>query len=111
MLTELRAQQVIIETPRLGSEPFISVVIQRVTFKDDGTIAQTINRERMLTSSLAKRALEICPIVDPINPPENFISVVGVGIAIEYAVRSWIHAEYPESYIEGDRVLIDDNNS
>lgn len=114
-IIELRAQQVIIETPRLGAEPFIAVVIQRVIFDADGVIAQTINRERMLNSSLSSRALKIYTVRDPVIGEHHdnncLISIAGIGAAIEDAVRAWILEEYPESYLKDNRVLIDDGNS
>lgn len=110
-MIELRAQQVIIDTPRLGSEPFIAVVVQRIIFDANGDITQTINRERMLNSSFANRAMETYPIVDPVPSADGMISVAGIGFGIEEAVRAWILQEYPEAYLENDRVLIDDTNS
>jgi hypothetical protein len=109
-MIELRAQQILIETPRIGAEPFMSIVIQRVVFGADGNIIQTINREKRLISSLSKKMLETYPLHDPVPTPEKHISVAGVGFCIEQIVRAWILETYPESYLKDDRVLIDDHN-
>jgi hypothetical protein len=110
-MIELRAQQVLIDTPRLGAPPFAAIWIQRVIFDSDGKITQTINKERMINKSIMAVGTEVIPNTDPVIQSADMISVAGVGIAIEKVARSWILEAYPEAYLEGDRVLIDDNNS
>lgn len=86
--------------------PFISVVVQRVITDVDGNIAQVINRERMLTSSLEERGLNSYPIIDPVPVPDSHISVAGIGVGIEQAVRHWIVEAYPGAYLEGTKVYL-----
>ena len=110
-MIELRVQQVIIDTPRLESVPFVAVVVQRIVFDKDGNITQTINRERMINKSFANIAMDIITYSDPVIQDTGKSSCMGIGRAIENIARSWVLEAYPESYLDKHRVLINDDNS
>ena len=109
-MIELRAQQIIIDTPKLGVQPFIQVTVQRVVFDNDGAVTQTISRERTINKQLSKVATEVYEYSDPVTQESEHISIAGLANAIERSVRTWILEEYPEAYFKGNRVLIDDNH-
>lgn len=105
-MIELRAQQIIIDTPRIDAVPFIAIVVQRLIYNNEGALIQTINREKMINRSLTKVATHLYLYTDPVIQSFDTISGAGLGDAITYAARQWILEEYPEAELIDGRVIL-----
>jgi len=91
----LRAQQIIIDIPNKGQEPWITVVLQDVKEDAAGNVVQTVNRVGMIHRPLSKVAKEIVVHDDPIANTKNVrTSVLGLSLAIRSAVLKWIDEDY-----------------
>jgi len=91
----LRAQQIIIDMPVAGQEPWISVVLQDVQTDNKGVVIQTVDRVGIIHRPLSKVASEKDSIVDPILKGSSVdLTVAGTSALIKSAVIRWIGEDY-----------------
>jgi len=91
----LRAQQIVIDMPVAGQEPWISVVLQDVQMDANGGVVQTVDRVGIIHRPLSKVAAEINTITDPVlQGPDKKVTVAGTAALIKSAVIRWIGEDY-----------------
>ena len=109
-MIELRAQQIIIDQPRLDSVPFVAIVVQRIVYDTDGNVTQIINREKVINRALPKVYTEQHHYHEPFAVEPEHISCAGLASALLHTARAWIMEEYPSSSMVDHRVVMDGNN-
>jgi len=91
----LRAQQIIIDMPVAGQEPWISVVLQDVQTDANGVVIQTVDRVGIIHRPLSKVAAEIDSVIDPVlGGRSKKLTVAGTAALIKSAVVRWIGEDY-----------------
>ena len=92
------------EIPRLGSEPWIHITVQRLAVVD-GEITDVVDRWGSVHKKLSDVALEHHEFSDPVPRPDNTISVAGMAIAIEHVAKDWIADKYSATVVDGEVIL------
>jgi len=91
----LRAQQIIIDMPHKGQEPWITIILQDVTLDSSGAVTQTIDRVGMIHRPMSKVVAEVNAFTDPVlKGKTKKVSVAGIAEAIRVAVVRWIGEDY-----------------
>ena len=95
MRTVLRTQQLYIDLPKPGAEPWVNLIVQRVEMSDDFTsVLNTVDRWGQVSARLSAIALRIYPITDPVQPGPGLISAAGIAEALTLAAIDLIIEKY-----------------
>lgn len=95
MKTILRTQQLYIDLPKPGAEPWVNLIIQRVEMSDDLTIVlNTVDRWGQVNARLSAIAPRIYLINDPFDPGCGYISAAGIAEALTAAAVELIIEKY-----------------
>ena len=107
MPVQVRVHQIVIDTPRTESDPFISLMVQKKFINDEGEVTQTINRERQLYRQVSKTAAETIEFFDPVTQQSHVVSVAGIGMALESIVAKWLAEDHDSIVDENGKVWVD----
>ena len=102
----LRSQQIIIDLPRMSSEPWIHITVQRVEMDDNRNIINTIDRWGEIHRQLFSINSEIYDFQDPLAPGDGQISALGLAGAITAAAVAWIVQEYGGDVNEQGDIIV-----
>ena len=102
MKKQIRVHQIVIDSPRTELPPFVSMMVQRKIYDDDGNVSQIINRERQLNRRIDKVAFEMVTFTDPITQQSVTISIAGLGGALEATVAKWMAEDYADEVAHVD---------
>lgn len=105
--SQVRVHQIIIDSPKPDREPFITLAVQRRVFDEQGSLVQTINRERLIYKRLSEVATEIIEFDDPVLQKRVNDSVAGIGAALTSVSVKWLAEEYSSEPDENGIVWID----
>lgn len=95
MKTILRTQQIYIDLPTPGAEPWINLIIQRVEVSDDyQQVHNTVDRWGQVSARMGAIAMRTYPLVDPVHPPAGTISAAGIAEALTLAAIDLIIEKY-----------------
>ena len=102
MAFKLRAQQITIETPKEGAEPWVHVVVQRVEFQGEN-IRNTIDRYDTFSKRLSEIAAEVVPYI---SATDGYINAYELSRAVSAFVIKWLIEKYGgEVQANGDLVI------
>ena len=91
----LRTQQIYIDLPKPGAEPWMNIIVQYVEMSDDlQTVLNTVDRWNQIAVRVSSIATEVHPFTDPLPVPDGMISNYGVVQAMTLAVISLIIAKF-----------------
>lgn len=102
----LRTQQIVIDLPKRGAEPWMQVVVQQVDLEGE-TVVNTVDRWNQFSVRVAAVAGSLYPLVDPVQPPAGLISNAGIVQSIGLSVIDMIIQRYGGTFdpATGDIVL------
>lgn len=87
---KLRAQQIIIDTPKEGEDIWIHVAVQRIEKDDEGNTLNVSPRAEFIHKSMNDFVTSIYHLDDPVLGTDISISGAGVQMGITDAVLTWI---------------------
>ena len=105
MRTKLRTQKIAIDLPRVNSEPWILITVQRVDVDDNGKEVNVVDRWGTINKRLSAVALEVYPYFEVIPGLDNALSVFAIADAIKETAIAWIVEKYGGTNINGDVFL------
>ena len=95
MKTVLRTQQIYIDLPVPGAEPWVNLIIQRVEMSDDfQQVLNTVDRWGQVSARVSAIALRTYPLIDPVHPPAGTISAAGIAESLTIAAIGLIIEKY-----------------
>ena len=95
MRTVLRTQQLYIDLPKPGAEPWVNLIVQRVEMSDDlSQVHNTVDRWGQVSARLSAIVPRIYPITDPVQPGPGLISAAGISEALTLAAIDLIIEKY-----------------
>jgi hypothetical protein len=89
---KVRSQQITIEVPKEGAEPWVRIVVQRV--ERNGDIVNTVDRWDSFNKRLSDVVAEQFPIPESINCETGTFTFVDVASAITTVVIVWLAQRY-----------------
>lgn len=102
MKKRIRIQQIIIDIPKEGSEPWINVAIQLLEIDDEGMVLNTVHKWQTVNKKLSdvygSKSTYSDPYFSKIDEP---ISTAGVADGITKMVRQWIADKF-DSVVDSD---------
>lgn len=106
MKTRLRTQQIYIDLPTPDSEPWLNIIVQRVEMDDNYQTKNIVDRWGAVNERLSKIATNIYPYSDPLQPPQCYISVAGLGEALTIAAMDLIIKKYGGTIDEHGYIMV-----
>lgn len=94
MITVLRTQQLYIDMPVPGAEPWVNLIIQRVEMDDSYKVLNVVDRWGQVNARLSVIATQVYPLADPVPCPPGNISVAGIASALTTAAIDLIVQKY-----------------
>lgn len=98
----LRAQQIIIDLPRVNSEPWVNVIVQRVELDEEGRDDNVVDRWGSLNKRLSEFALDTYAYFEAIPVESGRISGYAMSDAVAQAVIQWMAEKYNGTIIDGN---------
>jgi len=98
MITVLRTQQLFIDLPTPGSEPWVNIIVQRVEYDDQLQPMNVVDRWGQVNARLSSIALNPYPLNDPVQPAAGMISAAGIAEALTMAAIDLIIKKYGGRY-------------
>ncbi len=89
-----RAQQLIIDTPTPGADPWVTIVVQQVFINDDGSLASVTPRYDRIYRRAQDIFSETIMLTDRLTQQPAFLSAVGIFEAIERLAIPWLEQQY-----------------
>jgi len=90
----LRTQQLYIDLPTPGSEPWLNIIVQYVDMDDEFTPKNIVDRWGVVNCQVSTVAMNVYPNADPVSVPQGMISGAGIAQALTMAAIEMIIAKY-----------------
>ena len=91
----LRTQQLYIDLPTPGSEPWLNIIVQYVEMNDELTKAlNVVDRWGQVNAQVSAMAMNAYPNADPVPVPAGMISGAGIAQALTVAAIELIVDKY-----------------
>jgi hypothetical protein len=94
MIKILRTQQLYIDLPTPGSEPWLNIIVQYVEMDDNYKPLNVVDRWGQVNVRVATVALNTYPNADPVPVPQGMISGAGIAQALTMAAIELIISKY-----------------
>jgi len=105
MITRLRSQKLSIDLPTPDSEPWLSIIVQRVEMDDNYKTLNVVDNWGRVNVKLSTVMIDVYPLQDQVNPPPGYISVAGISYALTIAAMTEIIKKYG-GYIDSNGFII-----
>lgn len=90
----LRTQQLYIDLPKPGAEPWLNIIVQYVEADDDYKPMNVVDRWGTVNAQVSSMAMNVYPLNDPVPVPAGSISGGGIVNSLSVAVIGLIIAKY-----------------
>jgi len=97
MMVVLRTQQITVDLPTIGADPWINVVVQRLEVDDNFVPKNTIDRWGQFNVCVPKVLGKVYPLIDSLAP-DGTISVLGIINSMYAAIIDMIIERYGGAY-------------
>ena len=107
-MVKLRTQKISISIPRINSEPWVYLIVQRVELDENGKEINVVDRWGTVNKQLSAVATDVFTYFEPIPVPNpaNMISAFAIADAIKVVAVHWIQEKYGGTINQdGDVVL------
>jgi len=94
MIKILRTQQLYIDLPTPGSEPWLNIIVQYVEMDNDYKPINVVDRWGQVNARVATMAMNAYPNADPVPVPDGMISGAGIAQALTMAAIELIVSKY-----------------
>ena len=96
MTEKLRSSKITIEIPKVDSEPWVHVTVNKMFLDDDGEMTNNQPRFDYISKPLSSVGTEIYTFMDPVTQQEVTISGYGLASAITSYVKNTIEEKHGE---------------
>lgn len=93
--------------PEVGSEPWVSLIVQRVEYSDEGVPGHAIDRWGALNRQFSATYYDTFKVNDPLNVPEGYISAAGIAESIKVTSVKWMQEKYGGIINEKGQLIIE----
>lgn len=90
-----RAAKIEIEIPKVDSEPWVHLTVNKLEYDDGGALINEIPRFEYISKPMSKIALEVYDYLDPILRERRDIS----GLGLAQAITSYVDKHLKERYV------------
>jgi len=94
MIKILRTQQLYIDLPTPGSEPWLNIIVQYVEMDADYKPINVVDRWGQVNARVATMAANAYPLVDPVPVPDGMISGAAIINSFTMATIELIVGKY-----------------
>jgi hypothetical protein len=94
MIKILRTQQLYIDLPTPGSEPWLNIIVQYVEMDNNYKPTNVVDRWGQVNVRVATMALNVYPNADPVPVQQGMISGAGITQALTMAAIELIISRY-----------------
>ncbi len=106
MRTRLRTSKIVIETPKVDSEPWVHITIQQVLENDEGKIVNIVPRFDYISKPLSEIFLTVTPYLDPVLQKEDEISGGGMVTVLTGIISKWIAESHNGKILPDGSIVI-----
>lgn len=102
----LRTQQLYIDLPTPGSEPWLNIIVQYVEMDDNFKPMNVVDRWGTVNVQVRNVAMNTYPNLDPVPVPAGMISGAGIAQALTLAAIDLIINKYGGSFDQATGYII-----
>ena len=102
-----RAQQVVIDVPKPGAIPFVSILIQHLEVDETGKVLAQTAREDRIYKKTSDIFAQTITFTDPVTGTTGQVSIAGLDQIVRKFTNDWTQEKYggsigPSGFIEVD---------
>jgi len=94
MITRLRAQQVVIDTPSEGGSIWINTTIQSLLKDEEDNVTQRMDRTHQTHRMLETVQTTTTTVFDPVTGQTITVSAAGAALLVKSFVLNWMQSDH-----------------